>query len=451
MTRQNAIINDSLYFLCINRHGLIKMKIKLKNVLPVALLLAASLLLNSCANETGEEMSAEETTLSFSDRRYDWGTVAETEEVSDDNVYEFAFNKYAVSENRLASLSESGLASYAATVDAIENYTQDVRMESSDVDAVVAALLECYPPAALVTSLEFEPDPVETDADTTTNTNTDTVGRELAPAADETTANETTANETTAADETAPAETDADGNPVETEPAQTSVGGTLHITYLLTADEHSAKLNSFYSGCAKLLGLINATQSEEVKAFLLYSLVSKTINDVTGRRLHCFDTLLAAGNIQAAGGDVYTLGGASQASVLHYLYLQAGLKCALTRGWLGDSARMWNAVEIDGAWFYCDPSSENSDTSGNGLRFFGMTESDRVGEGYSAPFTYGGNVSGRTVYLEVGGGKADFTLTATDTRYSFLRDCDFYAINDAATEIVIYHEGVSEPEIYTMK
>ena len=64
-----------------------------------------------------------------------------------------------------------------------------------------------------------------------------------------------------------------------------------------------------------------------------------------------------------------------------YLCLQMGID-AVSAGGLStdDTAHDWTLVKLDGSYYYMDTTFENGD-GGTGLKYFGMTTSDRVNAG----------------------------------------------------------------------
>jgi len=106
---------------------------------------------------------------------------------------------------------------------------------------------------------------------------------------------------------------------------------------------------------------------------------------------------------------------------LTFLYIQAGLN-AVTVGCFdsdtGNGAHAWVMVEIDGIWYYADPTWDIPDLSEiPGLRYFGMTADDRYDAGAYPLYLS---------YICINNFDSDVSAYGlNDTRFSYLRDDSF--------------------------
>lgn len=80
------------------------------------------------------------------------------------------------------------------------------------------------------------------------------------------------------------------------------------------------------------------------------------------------------------------------ASGMSWLLAQAGFDIAYPVEWTPDDPEVeghaWALVELDGHFYHFDPTWENDETGGLGLRFFGMTDAERISPGTPGPFAY---------------------------------------------------------------
>lgn len=384
-----------------------------KSVLKILSLLAAAATLVSCS-ESGQE-TAEEETQSITEAAttaYDWGTLAQEE--YDDTEYSFAFSPYLITSGRNAALTETGFDSYCSLVDAICGHDSEVMVYSRDADAVMQTLCECFPQARLVYSFTFsyragfepvpetEPVPVETDEN----------------------------------GETAAAETEAAA--VRTLPDEPD--GIISMSYVYDRAEHAQILEKFYSGCTRVLGKLDINgYTDAAKALLLYSWTAQNVNDITCRRAHAFDTFSGINVTENENEDCYIAGG-SQASVFTYLLLQSGVECTYVYGRIGNNDRMWTAVKLDGSWYHCDPALECTDTSGRGLMFFGMSDTDLTENGYGGDYMTKADTTDGIYYVSprVEAAKGGYLeLSCTKQSFTMLRDCDM-AVFDGGC-VTVYH------------
>lgn len=431
----------------------------------LTLILVAALLFTGCAKSAendGSETagSSAETTAPFSERRtYDWSLGTQETESPDEQVGEFALSLYAVSDSRMRAFSDTGYASYAALCDAVRSRSASVTMLRSDVIAVLDAFNECSPYSSLVQSYAF----------------TAVYGDESAEQAPEADIN---------AEDAASPDGESTDPPIMPAPLE----GELTITYRLDETAHKSAVDGFEAGTSRLLGSLGIDPAlPECAAVLIYRWCAENIDDVTGRDTCVFE-LLGGGD---CFGELTYPAGNAQNSAFRYLLSQAGIPCVTMSGKLFGSARVWTAAQLGGLWYHFDPASEFTDTSGNGLKFFGMNDGDREYEGYtemSAGFAYTYNCVDLTtaetlaaydaalkVYSDyiasaevkdtdaqapeeadaplIDGQTASIGVNpygSFDTRYNSLRDCDFYSFDIATRALTFYHIGVASPKTMTL-
>ena len=371
-----------------------------KSIKFFSLLFALLLLLASCASKGDEttDTTAEETL--FSEGRFDWGTAPPKVDNTDHNTYEYNFDIYALSASSRNVLTSEGVAAYRELVDAVENYRSTVEIDAAYYSDIVLALLECYPPASLVSSLEFVPDTVIDSS-------------------------ETAEYEESAADEEI-----------------LSLYGKINISYYLSESEHFDALDRFYNGAAKILLDVSSYESAELRALALYTDCANKFPDVTGVALDRFDSLCL--NSKMILDDLYRPSGASQNSIFHYLALQLGFDAAVIKGQLHGNEHLINALLLDGSWYYFDPSLEHSNTYGQALSFFGLNQASFTKEGFLSEYIPGADLSFKTNYSFTTPTTTAPAIYAVSERFVPLRG-SIYAVIDFETGIAtLYTEEAVE-------
>ncbi len=64
---------------------------------------------------------------------------------------------------------------------------------------------------------------------------------------------------------------------------------------------------------------------------------------------------------------------ASVSALYSFLLMQLGIECKTVSSWNTQNYKTWNMIQINSKWYHCDIYSEQKETEGTGLRFFGMT------------------------------------------------------------------------------
>lgn len=150
--------------------------------------------------------------------------------------------------------------------------------------------------------------------------------------------------------------------------------GGISIEYLYPEEVHNEKITVFFR---KVREIIDSTTDESMsptrKAMELYRWVSVNISyfsvDYTDRQTSSFSAILEGQTICYGFADTY-----------NYLLRQVGIPAELIFGERSDGAEHgWSLITINGSGFHCDPTWERSGASkGQGLFYFGMTDSDRL-------------------------------------------------------------------------
>jgi len=370
----------------------------------IAVFLICIFILSGCSsnnNQTEDETLVPETTIPFSERRpYDWNSSVSETEAERVEKYIFEFSSYAVTDNCFANFSEDGYEAYMNVVDAIYAYETSVSVNRCDLPDIFAALYESFPPVYLVSSFTFTPDD---------------------------------SRDYTEKDKPIP--------------------GTLTINYKHPRHNHIAALDAFYNKAAKILSEYCDPNRKEVSALMLYSYCSREIDDFTGETVNIFDFFT---DTKVADKLTYPSGNIQNA-VYRYLLLQAKIPCATISGTLYGTTRIWTAVQLGENWYYCDPSNEYTDTQGSGLLFFGMTDENRIYEGYdptfAAGYPYQFNFTDETIYSGENNTSENITYkyNVSDKKFVAFRDCDFYTLDRKLAVLSYYHRGIGEPDQMTLE
>ena len=155
---------------------------------------------------------------------------------------------------------------------------------------------------------------------------------------------------------------------------------TLTIHYRsATKEEHDAAYEGFVSAVeAYFQNGLAANDSDLIKAIAVYRNFASVIS---------YD--LAVEDVSACNALTMHTGIAhSFAHSYAYLLRQAGIE-ANTCGGLstdGSAAHEWVVFNLDGLWFYADPTYENGETGGFGLSYFGTNNAERKDAGYDPTY-----------------------------------------------------------------
>ena len=148
--------------------------------------------------------------------------------------------------------------------------------------------------------------------------------------------------------------------------------------FFVEKSEFDSKLNAFNDVVETYLSNIKSTDSETMRAMLLYYAVIDDLKydyDLIGENYD--DLSKKEANLKSS--PYYVLVEKSGictniAQAYMFLCTQADIVCGtvLHRG--GSGMHMWNIVKIDGKYYYCDPTWD-ANTS---LKYFGITAADRA-------------------------------------------------------------------------
>ena len=154
--------------------------------------------------------------------------------------------------------------------------------------------------------------------------------------------------------------------------------GTVSWNYFVERDEFDSKMQSFYDTTENYLSNVEPTDSEAMRAMVLYYAV---IDDLV------YDYDLIGDNYNNLSKEEANLKGSSYHTLVEksgictniaqaYMFLctQADISCGTVLHMGGSGMHMWNIVQIDGKYYYCDPTWD-ANTS---LTYFGITAADRA-------------------------------------------------------------------------
>ena len=148
--------------------------------------------------------------------------------------------------------------------------------------------------------------------------------------------------------------------------------------FFIDEAEFNSKLQDFYDVTNSYLSNIRSTDSEAMRALLLYYAVIDDLNydyDLLGENYDKLNKKEA--NLKSS--PYYVLSKKSGictniAQAYMFLCTQADITCGTVLHMGGSGIHMWNIVQIDGKFYYCDPTWD-ANTS---LKYFGITSADRA-------------------------------------------------------------------------
>ena len=188
--------------------------------------------------------------------------------------------------------------------------------------------------------------------------------------------------------------------------------GIVSWNFLVEKTEFDSKLQEFYDVTNRYLSDIKLTDSEAMRAMLLYYAVIDDLNydyNLIGENYE----KLSKEEANLKSSPYYVLANKSGictniAQAYMFLCTQAEIVCGTVLHTGGSGIHMWNIVQIDDKFYYCDPTWD-ANTS---LQYFGITASDRAswaGE-YS---TDGGTMLSVTIFEK---------YEISDSRFEVLRE-----------------------------
>ena len=156
------------------------------------------------------------------------------------------------------------------------------------------------------------------------------------------------------------------------------VSGKVSWRFLVEEAEFDSKLQDFHDVTKTYLSNIKSTDSEAMRAMLLYYAVIDDLNydyDLIGENYE----KLSQEEANLKSSPYYVLAEKSGictniAQAYMFLCTQADIACGTVLHMGGEGMHMWNIVQIDDKSYYCDPTWD-ANTS---LKYFGITAADRA-------------------------------------------------------------------------
>ena len=191
-------------------------------------------------------------------------------------------------------------------------------------------------------------------------------------------------------------------------------GATLRISYSLKREEHLAAMTAFGDRVEDLIAeTLVFGDNEAEKALLLYHKVGEVVD------------YFKVGYKEWQTGGYYALMGGNAicygfADAYNHLLRQVGMEAYLVKSYRPTdlAPHGWSLVRIDGIYYHCDPTWEDSMFEGAGFWYFGNTDDRRDGA-----------ISLSMATVGEGSLKSPIPYRVTDTR--------FYAI---------YKKSITRPE-----
>lgn len=157
-----------------------------------------------------------------------------------------------------------------------------------------------------------------------------------------------------------------------------AASGKVSWDFFLEKAEFDSKLQVFYDATEQYLSNVEQTDSESMRAMLLYYAIIDDLKydyDLLG---DSFENL-SKKEANLKSSPYYVLVEKSGictniAQAYVFLCTQADIVCGTVLHTGGSAMHMWNIVQIDGKYYYCDPTWD-ANTS---LKYFGITAADRA-------------------------------------------------------------------------
>jgi hypothetical protein len=162
--------------------------------------------------------------------------------------------------------------------------------------------------------------------------------------------------------------------------------GRVSWNFLTDEADFNAKLQDFYDVTGSYLSDVRPTDSQAMRALLLYYAVIDGLQYDEALLGENYDKLPPE-EAKLRSSPYYVLARKSGictniAQAYMFLCTQADIACATVLHTGGSGIHMWNIVQIDGKFYYCDPTWDANAS----LAHFGITAQDRAGwaGGYAA-------------------------------------------------------------------
>ena len=205
-------------------------------------------------------------------------------------------------------------------------------------------------------------------------------------------------------------------------------------------EEHQRKIDDFIAVVTDWIeGAVYQSDDPFFVSLGLYQAVSSQVSydyevlqdeNSTGFDVSPYQTLMTRNGICRGFAGAYV-----------YLLLQMGID-AIPCGGLNREATLahdWALVELDGRWYYMDPTFENGETGGEGLLYFGMTTQDRDLAGDFDPSSY--NI-GHTNQIW------GTDIAAEDNRFASLHTCRYFEFDRERQRLACYYPQEDEPRFF---
>lgn len=147
----------------------------------------------------------------------------------------------------------------------------------------------------------------------------------------------------------------------------------IDIGYIYPEATHREKIAAFYAKVEEILNtVLDVRWSTERKAMELYRWTADEVNyftvDYTPADTNAYSAIMRGKSICYGFSDCY-----------NYLLRQVGIPAEMLRGYRpSDHAdHGWSMIQLGGNWVHCDPTWESSSSDGQGLHYFGMSDSKR--------------------------------------------------------------------------
>ncbi len=161
--------------------------------------------------------------------------------------------------------------------------------------------------------------------------------------------------------------------------------GRVAWEFYVEKDVFEKKVSAFYTTVEDYLAAVEQTDSDAMRAMLLYYAVIDDLNYDYGLIGDNYATLSRkeAALRESAYYVLAEKSGICTNIAQAYLFLctQAEIPCGTVLHMGGEGMHMWNVVALDGKYYYCDPTWD----ANSSLQHFGLTAADRAGwaGGYS--------------------------------------------------------------------
>ncbi len=157
-----------------------------------------------------------------------------------------------------------------------------------------------------------------------------------------------------------------------------AVSGIVSWNYFIDESEFNTKVQAFYDATESYLSNVSTTDSETMRAMLLYYAIIDDLNYDYGLIGDSFESL-SQEEANLKSSPYYVLVEKSGictniAEAYMFLCTQADIVCGTVLHTGGSGMHMWNTVQVDGKYYYCDPTWDANAS----LKYFGITAADRA-------------------------------------------------------------------------